>query len=98
MSRVGYTDARGVVQPALSCTINQPRTLATIDFDVSGATPHGGDDIVTGEGTVHGLAHAFRVARRRCSSAPSATRVTVAMKKRVANALTCGGIPFCTLR
>ena len=96
VSSVHHADPRGVVEPTLASAVNQPRAFATLHVYVRGPPPDGGDDLVSWD-RLH-VAHCFRFARRRCRSAPIATSETVATKKRVANAFTCGGIPFCTFR
>ena len=96
VSGVHDADSRGVVEPAIACAVDQPGALSALHVDVAGTTPDRGDDLVPGDR--RRLAHGLRVARRRWRSAPIATRETVATKKSVANAFTCGGIPFWTFR
>ena len=96
VSSVHHADPRGVVEPTLARAVNQPRAFATLHIDVGGPPPNRGDNLVPWDWFC--ATHGFRLARRRWRSAPMATSETVATKKRVANAFTCGGIPFCTFR
>ena len=96
VASVHHADPRGVVEPTLASAVNEPRAFAALHIYVGSPSPDGGDDLVSWDRLR--AAHGFRLARRRCRSAPMATSETVATKKRVANAFTCGGIPFCTFR
>ena len=98
VTRVHHADPRGVVEPALAAPVDEPGSFTTLHVDASGATPDRSDHIVAGDWTARCRAHYFRLARRRCMSAPIATSETVTTKKSVAKAFTWGGIPFCTFR
>ena len=94
---IHHADPRGVVEPALASAVDQPGAFAVLNIHVAGATPDWGDDFVPWDWTAL-AAHGFRLARRRWRRAPIATSETVTTKKSVANAFTCGGIPFWTFR